>query len=446
LSNQIDLNNPYESIISIIGSLPTARQSKTVLGLIRRIINQISNKYNRLTKLCNVARDYLAIHEPDTAREILGGIRLEIKELNAEEASEILTKTAVLYTELNSVAARECIIEVLSRFNDMSGEVSDTAGRQLVAALVAYREVSGETTDLPDPRVILDTIKDPIEYVYTTIPVLKITRSKDEKRLLIQRVYDKIICLTIPYDRATLLIDFVSSPEVDIPWEEKEICIRSAIEASERIKVPFIICTIKKRIISHLLDEYTAHPEKHIGDMIIELLESITDETVRISISEELGLMVMLGESHGLHQAPRTILERCINEDGKFADHGQIERTLQAIPDRGVRSQYYLGIAMLLRRRSQSRRVEKLIQQAIREAGVIRPLPRRAYILSDLALNCFVNGEYEHAGNIFDMAMATATNITTAELRDEVFDELDVAMQLIQEMDEAESLRTKPDQ
>lgn len=446
LSNQIDLNNPYETIVSIIESLPVARESKTVLGLIRRIIDQISDQSIRFMKLCNNARDYLTIGDPDSALAILDEIRLTIGGLKAEEANEILTETAVLYTKINSLASRECILEAFSRFNELPTELSDHAGRQLVTALVAYIMTSGETADLPNPYTILEKIESPIEYVHTTIPVLKITHDHEERRVLIQKAYDKIVGLTIPYDRATLLIDFAFSPEVTIPWREKEACIRSAIEASEKIQVPFIICTIKKRIISHLLNDYTAHQEKHIGEMVIELLESITDETVRISISEELGLMVILGESDERHQAPRTILERCMNESGKFADFTQIERALQAIPDRGVRSQYYLGIAMLLLRRSQSRRVERLIQQAIREASVIRPLPRRAYILSDLALTCFVNGEYEHAGNIFDMAMKTATNITMAEVRDEVFDELDVAMQLIQEMDESNSLRPKSDQ
>ncbi|MBR1368088.1 hypothetical protein RJ53_00695 [Methanocalculus chunghsingensis] len=438
LSHQIDMNmsNPYETIASIIQSFPITSQSRTALGLIRQIVSAIEDPFARNIRLCDSAQAHLEIGELTTAGEILLQIRYGIDELDPEEAHEILTRSAVLLTEMKSLSSRECIVEALHRIQKVSPETKDHARRQLATAIVAYTEMFGEASDLPDPEKLLHDITDPIEYVYATIPVLKITSDASKKRGLIKQAYEKMHAIPIHYDRATLLIDFAFSSEIQMPWEDKEACIRSAIQASESIKVPFIIATIKKRIITHLVNEYSSSQENHIGELIIELLESISEETVRISIAEDLGLMVMLGSTDLQTDIPRILLEQHLNEGGRVADNALIERKIQKIHDRGVRAQYYLGIAMLIRRRSQSRRVERLIQQAIREASIIRPLPRRAYILCDLALVSFVNGEYEHGGTLFDMAMATATNIITPEVRDEVISELYVAMQLIQEMDD----------
>ncbi|MCP1715064.1 hypothetical protein J2T58_000912 [Methanocalculus alkaliphilus] len=438
LLNQIDMNmsSPYETIATIIQSFSITAQSTTTLALIRQIVTAIEDPFIRSIKLCDSARAHLDIGELNTAGEILLQIRYGVDDLNPEEAHEILTRTAVLLTEMNSLSSRECIVEALHRIQKISPETKDHARRQLATAIVAYTEMFGEASDLPDPEKLLQDITDPIEFVYATIPVLKIISSLSKKRELIKKAYEKMNAIPIHYDRATLLIDFAFSSEIQMPWEDKEACIRSAIQSSESIKVPFIIATIKKRIITHLVNEYSTSQENHIGELIIELLESISDETVRMSIAEDLGLMVMLGSTDLKTDIPRILLEQHLNEGGRIADVALIERKIQKIHDRGVRAQYYLGIAMLIQRRSQSRRVEQLIQQAIREASIIRPLPRRAFILCDLALVSFVNGEYEHGGNLFDMAMATATNIITPEVRDEVISELYVAMQLIQEMDD----------
>jgi len=438
LSNRIDMNmsNPYETIATIIQSFPITSQSITALGLIRRIVSTIEDPFLRSIKLCDSARAHIDIGEINTAGDILLQIRYGIDELDAEEAHEILTRSAVLLTEMNSISSRECIVEALHRIQKVSPETKDHARRQLATAIVAYTEMFGEASDLPDPERLLHNITDPIEFVYAAIPVLKLISDYAKKRDLIKKAYEKMYAIPIHYDRATLLIDFAFSSEIQMPWEDKETCIRSAILASESIQVPFIIATIKKRIITHLFNEYSSNQESHVGELIIELLESISDETVRISIAEDLGLMVMLGSTDLQTDIPRIILEQHLNEGGRITDNALIERKIQKIHDRGIRAQYYLGIAMLIRRRSQSRKVERLIQQAIREASIIRPLPRRAYILCDLALVSFVNGEYEHGGNLFDMAMATATNIITPEVREEVISELYVAMQLIQEMDD----------
>lgn len=442
-SNRIDLNNPYDTIASIIEEVPFAHRSGVILGLIHRTVVEIPDPYVRLFTLCTLVESYHAIGEETAAQEIVDDIYQQIESLEPEKAIDILTTLAGLMSGRNTVSAREYILEAHSRYTGIPADASDRAARWLIEAQTRYREASGDGTDLVDAISTLLSIKDPAEYVPATMCILSTLQDDTERSLLIQKAYKTLLNLDMPYTRAKHLIDFISSPDIQIPWEQKEAFIRSAIQAGEDISIPFIISTIKKRIILLLVEEGANTKVNNIDRMIQEIFWSIDDETVRIPIAEEYGCMVLPGSSHSSSQTPQTLLETCMNKGKLSGDLSIIERAIQLIPDRGVRAQYYMGIAMILLERTESRRVEQLIQQAIQEAGVIRPLKRRAYYQCDLALRCYLHGEYEHAGNIVDMAMNTATKITSADERDQVYYELGVAMQVMMEMDDVPVNRIK---
>jgi hypothetical protein len=434
-SNRIDLNNPYESILLIIRDFPSAQRSKTTLELMKQITGEITKHHSRLMMLTSITKGYLALRDMPSVNQILSGIRIDSQMLNAEEAGELLTESAILYTSFDWALAKECIIQAIQRLDEIPEHASDYTKQKLISAIVTYQERFGQDNSLPEPETILQTIVDPVCYAGATIPLLKIIEDNNKKKELLNLSYKRILSLNIPFDNANLLIDFLSSPDLRIPWEEKHEYIRKAIEISKKINIPFTESVIVQKIILNLTRELSTNYDEQIQEMIIELLDSIEDETRRMNIADELGLITMYERDNNEREMPWTILQKCMINGKRFIDITQIERTLHSINDRGMRARYYLGIAMLLRGQSQHRRVERLIQQAIRDAGVIRPLPRRAFILGDLALTCFSNGEHDYGGEFFDMAMATATNISSSEVREEVFEELDVAMRLIQEIE-----------
>jgi hypothetical protein len=78
---------------------------------------------------------------------------------------------------------------------------------------------------------------------------------------------------------------------------------------------------------------------------------------------------------------------------------------------------------------------ERMLKSAINDATIVRPLSRRAYILCDLALKCFSIGDEINGKKIFDLAIEATTNIRQYSLRDEVFDDLTLAMDILQELE-----------
>jgi hypothetical protein len=75
-----------------------------------------------------------------------------------------------------------------------------------------------------------------------------------------------------------------------------------------------------------------------------------------------------------------------------------------------------------------------LLQNAIKEARIIRPLSRRAFIMCDIAMKTHAAGSEKTAQEVLDLAIDAATNIRQSSLRDEVFDELGLAIKLMQGM------------
>lgn len=73
-----------------------------------------------------------------------------------------------------------------------------------------------------------------------------------------------------------------------------------------------------------------------------------------------------------------------------------------------------------------------MIQSAIKEVKIIRPLSRRSYIMCDIALKIYTSGNHDTAQEILDLAIDAATNIRQASVRDEVFEELGLTTKIMQ--------------
>jgi hypothetical protein len=72
---------------------------------------------------------------------------------------------------------------------------------------------------------------------------------------------------------------------------------------------------------------------------------------------------------------------------------------------------------------------------SIEEAMIIRPLSRRSFVMCDIALKFFMAGCELSAQEILDHAIDAATNIRQSSLRDTVFDELGLAIKIMQRIE-----------
>ena len=73
-----------------------------------------------------------------------------------------------------------------------------------------------------------------------------------------------------------------------------------------------------------------------------------------------------------------------------------------------------------------------MMHSAIKEARIIRPLSRRAFVMCDIAMKSHSAGCENAAQEVLDCAIDAATNIRQSKLRDEVFEELGLAIKIMQ--------------
>ncbi len=129
------------------------------------------------------------------------------------------------------------------------------------------------------------------------------------------------------------------------------------------------------------------------------------------------------------------LLSEKIIEDGGHANQvSSLEKLIRSMTDRGKGAILFCDLAVLFRTKGMEKISSRLLQGAIKEAQIIRPLSRRAYIMCDIAMKTHASGCEKIAQEVLDQAIDAATNIRQSSLRDEVFDELGLAIKLMQGM------------
>jgi hypothetical protein len=112
-----------------------------------------------------------------------------------------------------------------------------------------------------------------------------------------------------------------------------------------------------------------------------------------------------------------------------------LERLVLTVADRGREALFFCDLAIFFRKAKEEKIAHRMLQDAIKEARIIRPLSRRSFIMCDIALKLNAAGCERIAQDILDNAIDAATNIRQSSLRDEVFDELGLAIRIMQEME-----------
>ena len=129
------------------------------------------------------------------------------------------------------------------------------------------------------------------------------------------------------------------------------------------------------------------------------------------------------------------LLSDKILEDGAHPNQiTSLEKLIRSVTDRGKEAILFCDIAVLFRKEGAEKISNRLLQCAIKEARIIRPLSRRAFIMCDIAMKTHASGSEKTAQEVLDLAIDAATNIRQSSLRDEVFDELGLAIKLMQGM------------
>jgi hypothetical protein len=172
-----------------------------------------------------------------------------------------------------------------------------------------------------------------------------------------------------------------------------------------------------------------SHNEKTLKTAI-ECAHEINNEETRIIVLNQIGHESIDRSSHYLKI--KTYIEKISTESYGSGQIDVLERLIRSDSHRGKVVQHFCNAAVLLKNYGKNKIAKRMVEAAIDEASIIRPLSRRAYVFCDIALILHSAGCVEEEHTIIDMAVNTATNIRQFHIRDEVFDNLAYAMRYMQ--------------
>jgi hypothetical protein len=207
--------------------------------------------------------------------------------------------------------------------------------------------------------------------------------------------------------------------------------LRKAETLTKKINIPSIADTIRGNIAQIHILLYQKYNDKKYLALSVQIIKSIDDDQVRIRLLNQIG-NTENDEIHPQFTKIMALSERMI-EDGVHSNQiTSLERLIRTVADRGREAAFFCSLAIFFKEKGEEKLSRRMLQSAIKEASIIRPLSRRSYIMCDIALKIYAAGCERSAQEILDYAIDAATNIRQSSLRDEVFDELGLAIKLMQ--------------
>ncbi|MDD1695935.1 MAG: hypothetical protein LUQ54_03465, partial [Methanoregula sp.] len=164
----------------------------------------------------------------------------------------------------------------------------------------------------------------------------------------------------------------------------------------------------------------------------IEVTKTINDDEIRLNRLTNMGQKESVEESPQ-HEKIKSLFEKII-EDGAHPNQvASLEKLIRSVADRGKEAILFSDVAVMFRKAGAEKISSRMLQNAIKESRIIRPLSKRAFVMCDIAMKTYASGCESDAQDVLDLAIDAATNIRQSSLRDEVFDELGLAIKLMQE-------------
>ena len=130
----------------------------------------------------------------------------------------------------------------------------------------------------------------------------------------------------------------------------------------------------------------------------------------------------------------KALFEKIIENGAHPNQIASLEKMVRSVSDRGKEAIIFCDLSVLSRKEGKEKIANRMLQNAIKEAGIIRPLSHRAFVMCDIAMKTHTSGNEKASQEVLDLAIDAATNIRQSSLRDEVFEELGLAIKLMQGM------------
>ncbi len=430
-----DSTDPYEIMAFLLQRNEHSTSNPQMIVLIFRFLQLINDPYVEFTGLCNLADTYIKIGDYDRARQILGDVRQSLPRIQDDYRKVlILSDLTILFCTIDPEEAKKCLENGIKRLNNVESDKKSVASKRIVLAIVRLNAIAPENELINIALEVSSKIAEPVEYVDSLIAVFSMTKNDREKS-------DKILtCVTravekipSPFEKASALLEIIPLVMHNSDEEIPVILLKKADALTRKINVPQIADTIRDKIAQMFSVIHQKYNNPRYLQNAIEITQTIDDDKIRLHRLTQMGHQEVY-EVPPHYEKIITMSEKIIEEGAHPNQIASLEKLIRSVADRGKGAILFCDLALLFRTKGAEKISNRLLQSAIKEARIIRPLSRRAFIMCDIAMKTHASGCEETAQEVLDLAIDAATNIRQSSLRDEVFDELGLAIKLMQGM------------
>jgi tetratricopeptide (TPR) repeat protein len=430
-----DSTDPYEIMAFLLQRNEHSTSNPLMIVLIFRFLQLINDPYMELSGMCNLAETYIKLHDFDHAQEILNDVYKSLPKIPAEYKKVlILSDLTILFSTIDPQKAKKCLDQGIERLNTVEVDKNPMARKRIVLAIVQMNVIEPNSELINVALQVSSKITEPVDYVDSLIAVFSMTKNdRDRGKTILTSMSEAVERIPSPYEKASALLDIIplalSYSDDDTPG----ILLKKADTLTRKINIPQIADTIRDKIAQMYVMLYHKHNNTKYLQYAKEVTKTIENDEIRLHRLTQMGLKDTY-ETPAQYEKIKDLFEKIV-EDGAHPNQiTSLEKLIRSVTDRGKGAILFCDIAVLFRKEGMEKISNRLLQSAIKEARIIRPLSRRAFIMCDIAMKTHAAGSEKTAQEVLDLAIDAATNIRQSSLRDEVFDELGLAIKLMQGM------------
>jgi tetratricopeptide (TPR) repeat protein len=428
-----DSTDPYEIMTFLLRRNANSTSNPVMIKLLFYFIQLINDTYVKLTGLCNLADSSIKLHEFDRAQEILDDVYLSVNQILPEyQKILILSDLMFLYCTIDPDKAKKCLDEAILRFENIESDKNSITRKRIVFAIVQLNAVKPDSELIRIASDVATKITDPVEYIDSLVAVFSmIKKDRDQSNILLKNLAEAVERIPSPYEKASALLDIIPISLQNSDDDTPVILLNKAEALTTKINIQQIADTIRDKIAQMFCMLYQKNKNKIYLHRAIEVTKTIDDDEIRLRRFTKMRQKESI-EGSPQHEKIKSLFEKIIEEGAHPNQITSLEKMIRSVADRGKEAILFCDVAVMFRKVGADKISIRMLQSAIKESRIIRPLSKRAFVMCDIAMKTYASGCERDAQEILDLAIDAATNIRQSSLRDEVFDELGLAIKLMQ--------------
>ena len=428
-----DSADPYEVLAYILQKHYQAQSAPEIIDLVHHLLDMTRDPFVRLKRLCVLADSAIWINEGEHSHRILDEVFSAVPKL-PEEYQKVLVMAdlAIGYRRIDPEKAKLCLDEGLKKLQSIESDKNIVACRQLIFAIVSMKNILPDEKRINLVLEVIAKISDPIEYVKALISAYPIvSEDKEKSKNTIRHISEAIEQIDSPYDQVLLILGVVplalQNSDDDMPL----LLLNKAEKLSKLINIQHIADSIRDEIARFLFNLSRTRDKSQYLKKSAEILTLIEDDDLRQYRLSQIGYNDA-PEKITLYTKITVFSRRIMDEGPQPGQIATLERMVRSITDRGKMALLFCRLSILFRNKGDPKSAKRMLNDAIKESGIIRPLSKRAYVRCDMAMKMYIAGYESIAQDILDDAIDAATNIRQSLLRDVVFNELGLVIRIMQ--------------